>query len=306
MANNNFTILDDDSGKRIDVYLTSCYRGELSRSKIQTLIKKGSVTVSGKGISSHYILKKNDRITVVPDRQNTDILDDAENIPLDILYEDEEMIAINKQAGLVVHPGAGNKQHTLVNALKYHTKNNLSHYGGVSRAGIIHRLDKDTSGVMVVAKNDWIHARLSAQFKSRSISKKYSVIVKGNVQHDHGICDQQLGRGRIFRKKMVVRDGDGKEALTEYAVIERFQKATFLDVNIRTGRTHQIRVHMAYIDHAVLGDRLYGNASPLISRQAIHARSLTVYHPRLKRTMTFEAPMPHDMKYVLQVLKGSL
>ncbi len=301
MEDRRFVIKNNQSGKRIDIFLSSKYKGEMSRTKIKNLIIKGKVLVNGKTTIPHYILKEKDKLFVRDINQNVKV-SLAQNIPLDIIYEDNDIIVINKQPGLVVHPGAGNMDNTLVNALHFHTKGHLSKYGGDIRAGIVHRLDKDTSGLIVAAKNDKAHAALSEQFKNHSVNKIYTVIVKGIIQHDEGKCDQPIGRGRVFRKKMVVLAPEGKEALSEYTVIKRFTNATLVKVKIHTGRTHQIRVHMAYMGYPVIGDRQYGVRSALISRQCIHAGYLDIIHPKSGKRILFEAPLPDDMECVLEKL----
>jgi 23S rRNA pseudouridine1911/1915/1917 synthase len=294
-------ITEEQQGQRVDVFLASCLRGEVSRCHIKKLILQGDITNNSKPLKPHYILKPGDVITIASTISEDDSII-AEKIPLDVMYEDKDLLVINKQAGLVVHPGAGNKSHTLVNALKFYLHDDLSQIGGDKRAGIIHRLDKDTSGVMVIAKNDWTHERLADQFKNRIVKKVYAVVVKGVVQHDEGICEEPIGRGRIQRKKMIIQVDDGKDALTQYRVIKRFSQATLLNVFLGTGRTHQIRVHMAFLGYPVLGDGVYGTLSSLIPRQALHARFLEFIHPRTKKRMSFDAPLPHDIMHALSCL----
>lgn len=296
-----YTVDEHVDAVRIDAFLASQRDIELSRSKIKKLILAGTVRVNNETVPAHYRIKSGDVITVQYEEvSEPDVV--AEDIPLDILYEDDDLIVLNKPAGLVVHPGAGNATHTLVNALKYHA-DSVSTRGGIVRAGIVHRLDKDTSGLMVIAKNDWTHERLSRQFKDRSVHKVYTVLVKGVVQHDAGKCDVAIGRGRVFRTKQIVRPVDGKEAFTEFRVLQRFQKASLLEVKIHTGRTHQIRVHMAHLGFPVFGDRVYGYASPLINRQCLHASFLEFYHPRAKKRMQFSAPLPDDMQQIIESFK---
>ena len=305
MVDRKFIITNNQSGQRLDMFLAAQLRGINSRTKIKNLILDGKVMVNNRKTSPHYILKDHDRVNF--DYSNSaEKMTMAQEIPLNIIYEDCDIIVVNKPAGLVVHPGAGNKINTLVNALYFYTKGCLSYRGGKYRAGIVHRLDKDTSGLIVAAKNDSAHIYLSEQFKKHMINKVYFVIVKGIVQHDQGKCDQSIGRGRIFRKKMIVQAVEGKPALTEYTVIKRYTNATFLKVKIHTGRTHQIRVHMAFLGYPVLGDRHYGVISSLIVRQCIHAGFLEMHHPRTRKKIRFEAPLPENMKYVLNVLESQM
>jgi 23S rRNA pseudouridine1911/1915/1917 synthase len=297
-----FYVEETHKGMRIDMFLARHCLTDYSRSQLQKIIKNSNILVNDKPVTPHYILKESDVVTY--DGSPVVVCDAIvpQKIPIDVIYEDADVLIINKQAGLVVHPAAGNKENTLVNALKYYLKDNLSTYGGDSRAGIVHRLDKETSGLMIIAKNDFAHKEISNQFKERTILKSYLVIVKGTVQHDQGKCDQPIGKGRIFRKRMIVEHSDGKNALSEFTVIERFHEATLLSVRIHTGRTHQIRVHMKYLGYPVLGDLVYGVSSPLIDRQCLHAHKLNFHHPRDNRQLSFEAPMPDDMTRVLNSL----
>jgi len=258
-----------DHGNRLDVYLAQALAQNLSRSQVQKLIKDGSIHVDGKTVTSHYRVKEGEKVEI--DWLTTS--DDgtrAEAIPIDILYEDDDVIVVNKESGMVVHPAHGNLRHTLVNALLHHTRE-LSGAGGAIRPGIVHRLDKDTSGILVVAKNNKAHAFLADEFKKHTIERTYQVIVRGIVQHDEGIIEEPVGRSFLSRKKVVVKPSGGKDATTLYRVVRRFKKATLLEVFPKTGRTHQIRVHLKHFGHPVLGDALYGVPCDQISRQALHA-----------------------------------
>ena len=300
----SFKVDEDNTGKRLDVFLAENCK-DVSRSQIKNHIKADKVFVNEILQKPNYIVQYDD---VIIFKYEKIVAQDIkpEEIPLNILYEDNDILVINKQPGLVVHPGAGNPDHTLVNAVKFHTQNNLSTCGGDFRAGIVHRLDKDTSGIIIIAKNDWTHERLALQFENRAVVKVYSVIVRGVVQHDEGMCDAPIGKGKVMRKKMMVLfDEEAKHALSEFKVIERFNNATLLDVRIFTGRTHQIRVHMAHLGHPVLGDTLYGK-DPFflkIKRQCIHAAYLELTHPRTNEKVVFKAPLPDDMVSVLDKLR---
>ncbi len=297
-------ILVDDSseGKRADVFLSLKFADLFSRSQLKKIFDEGKVRVGGKGISAHYRVKPGDEIEFeVPERAVDETR--AENIPLDIIHEDQDVIVLNKPSGMVVHPACGNPQHTLVNALLYHVRG-LSSIGGSVRPGIVHRLDKDTSGIMIVAKNDPAHAFLAKQFKDQTIERVYRVIVRGVVQHDHGECEAAVGRAFLNRRKVVVKPSGGKDALTYFSVIKRFKTETLLEIRLQTGRTHQIRVHMAHLGHPVTGDPLYGIQSPWISRQCVHAFSLGFIHPRTREKLYFECPVPEDMQNVLRHLES--
>lgn len=294
-------VAEEVNGERLDAYLARLLVDQFSRTRIKKMIEAGNITVGGKEVSAHHHIKGGEQIRVellTPAASKTR----AEAIPLDILYEDEDLLVVNKPAGLVVHPAHGNLDHTLVNALLYHTRQ-LSGVGGPIRPGIVHRLDKDTSGVLVVAKNDRVHAALGNQFKGHSIERTYDAIVQGIVQHDEGVCEEPVGRSFLSRKKVIVRPSGGKEAKTCFKVFRRFVKATHLKVFPKTGRTHQIRVHMAHLGHPVLGDAVYGVASPWINRQALHATSLGFTHPTTKKRLLLESKLPEDMQFVLTQLE---
>ncbi|MFC1809613.1 RluA family pseudouridine synthase [Candidatus Omnitrophota bacterium] len=303
MSSNTYCAQEDDSGLRLDVFLAQHLSSDISRTKIKDCIKGGGVIVNDVQITSaHYKLKAGDCVTIKYQKPQEQRIE-AQSLPINIVFEDEHLLIINKQAGLVVHPGAGNTSDTLVNALLAHVQN-LSTYGGPIRPGIVHRIDKDTSGVLVVAKSDKVHMKLAAQFKEHSITRRYYAVVKGVVQHDEGKCDASIGAGKIFKKKMVVEAADGRDAVTYYNVVERYAKATLLDIRLETGRTHQIRVHMAHFGHPVIGDMVYGVSSRFITRQALHAYLLGFMHPISNEYVEFRVDMPEDMQTLIGALKG--
>ncbi|AEM78910.1 RluA family pseudouridine synthase [Thermoanaerobacter wiegelii] len=291
----------EDEGKRIDVFLAA--ELDYTRSYIKKLIVDELVFVNGKTVKPSYKVKENDEVVVnIPEAEKIDVL--PENIPLDILYEDDDIIVINKPQGMVVHPAPGNYSGTLVNALLYHCKN-LSGINGILRPGIVHRLDKDTSGVMVVAKNDKAHISLSNQIKERSVFKKYVAIVEGVIKHEEGKIEALIGRHPVDRKKMAVIE-DGRYALTLYKVLERFKENTLVEAVIKTGRTHQIRVHMAYIGHPVVGDPVYGFKKQKfkLEGQALHSHVLGFMHPTKGVYMEFEAPLPEYFVRLIEILRN--
>jgi 23S rRNA pseudouridine1911/1915/1917 synthase len=299
MEQYEFKIDSAASRERLDVFL-STQQTEISRSRLKKLIIEGQVTVNGLVRPVGYKVREGDQITVqVPIPVPLDAV--AEPIPLDIIFEDEYLLALNKPTGIVVHPAPGHYTGTLVNALLYHCKD-LSGIGGVERPGIVHRLDKDTSGLVLVAKTELAHKNLASQFKKREIHKEYLAIVKGNVKKDTGLVNVSIGRHKIHRKKMDTRALNGREASTEYQVVYRCKDWSYLKLWPKTGRTHQIRVHLASIHHPVIGDLLYGRKSPnlKIPRQALHAHRLELKHPVLDSGLSFNAPLPPDMEIFLQ------
>lgn len=297
-----FFIEDEDVGKRLDLFL-HYELNKFSRTKIQKLIEDNNVFINNNTINKNYKLKKNDFIKVkVPLQKQLDIK--PENIPLDILYEDEDVIIINKPQNMVVHPAAGNYSNTLVNALLYHFKNNLSSINGVLRPGIVHRIDKNTSGIIVVAKNDFSHNYLAEQFAKHSIIRIYNAIVFNNLKNDFGTINMPIGRHPIDRKKMAVVFKNSKNAITHYNVLERFKKFNLIELKLETGRTHQIRVHMAKIGHPLLGDDVYGSKKQPFNLlgQTLHAKVLGFIHPKTQKYMHFETELPIYFQNIIQKL----
>ena len=297
---NTFFTVENDEGERIDKYL-SLEMPELSRSHIQKLIKDNLIEVNGKPVNANYRLCFDDSIKVtVPELKEPEIA--AEDLPLDILYEDEDIIIVNKPKGMVVHPAPGHYSGTLVNALMFHCGDNLSGINGVVRPGIVHRIDMDTTGSLVVCKNDSAHQSLSAQLKDHSIRRIYEAIVHGNIKEEEGMVDAPIGRHPTDRKKMSTRAKNARRAVTHYRVLERFGDYTYIQCQLETGRTHQIRVHMASIGHPLLGDAVYGPAKcPFkgLQGQTLHARTLGIVHPRTGEYLEVEAPLP---AYFVQLL----
>jgi 23S rRNA pseudouridine1911/1915/1917 synthase len=307
------------SGTRLDVFLTQEKLG-LSRAFVQRLIGDGNVLVDGKSVKPSYKIKGKEEIQLeVPPPEKLSL--EPENIPLEIVYEDSDLLVVNKKAGMVVHPAAGNYSHTLVNALLFHCKD-LSGINGVLRPGIVHRLDKDTSGLLVVAKNDAAHVSLAGQIKNRTLLRKYMAITWGHMLSQEGTIEVPIGRAAKDRKKMAVTRIKGRESLTQFRVTERFDLCDLLSIRLKTGRTHQIRVHLSFLNHPVLGDPEYGGRQKwiggihdtkrpfaqkllgLIDRQALHARKLGFVHPRTKEYKEFDSQIPQDMQDVLKLLKN--
>ncbi|NLL66365.1 MAG: RluA family pseudouridine synthase [Clostridiaceae bacterium] len=288
------TVNESDEGKRLDAFLVSQFESEsITRSYIQKLIGQGLVKVDGAEVKSGFKLKSGMSIEVnIPEPYTPKI--ESQDIPLDIVFEDDDIIVINKPKDLVVHPAAGNWEGTLVNALLYHCKDSLSDINGVIRPGIVHRIDKDTTGLLVVAKNNIAHLKLSTQLKQHQIQRIYEAIVDGKVKDDSGRISAPIGRHPTNRKKMAVNIKNGRPAVTHYKVIEYYKGYTHIQLELETGRTHQIRVHMASIGHPVTGDLVYGKACKLMDTegQALHARFLKLTHPVSEREMIFEAPLP--------------
>ncbi len=304
MAAKSFEFLVEamDADRRLDVFLAQKMADKHSRAHLQKMIKNGDVSVNGNVASSHYLVKEGEAV-IVADREIITKSLLAEEIPLEIVYEDEDCLVVNKPSGMVVHPANGNPDHTLVNAVLFHVKN-LKGGSDAIRPGIVHRLDKDTSGLLVVAKNDFAHAKLAEQFKEHSVDRVYNAIVQGVVQHDEGYCNEPVGRAFLNRKKIIVRPTGGKEALTFFKVLKRYKNATWVEIRPQTGRTHQIRVHFAHMGHPVLGDTLYGIPFPAIKRQALHALSIGFEQPHTKKWIALKSDLPLDMQELLRFLES--
>ncbi|RHM56801.1 RluA family pseudouridine synthase [Mitsuokella sp. AF33-22] len=304
MAEESKQYTADKEGERLDVFLTRM-EPELSRAHIQKLVAAGKAEVSGRARKSNYKLQAGEMVSLtIPAAQPVAIL--PEDIPLDVLYEDADIIVVNKPRGMVVHPATGVYSGTLVNALLFHC-HDLSGINGEIRPGIVHRLDKDTSGVMVAAKNDAAHIDLAEQIRTKTAHRIYNAIVCGNIREEAGIIKGDIGRHPTDRKKMAIVHEHGKPAVTHFRVLERFGDYTLVECRLETGRTHQIRVHMASIGHPVLGDPKYGprKACPFaIEGQALHSLSLSLTHPVTRERMTFTAPLPEDMANILKVLRA--
>lgn len=298
------TVMEEGKDSRLDAFLSSGLEG-LSRSYIQKLLKNGKVTVNGKPAKSSCRMIPGDQVEIdVPEPEEPEIA--AEPMDLDILYEDEDIILINKPKGMVVHPAAGHYTGTLVNGLMAHCKNDLSGINGVLRPGIVHRIDMDTTGVLIVCKNDAAHQSIAQQLKVHSITRKYYAIVHGVIRDDSGTVNAPIGRHPTDRKKMSIQARNGKDAITHYRVLKRFEKYTYVECQLETGRTHQIRVHMASIHHPLLGDRVYGPAKcpfPDLQGQTLHAGVLGIIHPRTGKYMEFSAPLPEYFTELLTKLK---
>ena len=303
----HITVKTSESGQRIDTFLAG--KTGITRSQIQKLMEKGDVLVNGVPVSPNYRVRGGDGVTLSsPEKEAEGLV--PEPIPVEILYEDEHIVVVNKPAGMVVYPAAGHGHGTLMNALAYHCSR-LAVVGGPLRPGVVHRLDRDTSGVMVVALDDAAYYSLVRQFRERTISRKYSTIVFGNISADTGEIALPIGRSGSDRKKMSTRVRRGKEAVTRWKVLERFGSATLLEARLGTGRTHQIRVHFSSIGHPVLGDRTYGRKTEIESgkkkvsfpRQMLHAELLGFTHPASGAYMEFSSPLPRDMRDVLGAMK---
>lgn len=298
-----FLVSEEQEDVRIDRYLTETCE-ELSRSYIQKLLKNGDVLVGGKAVKASYKVAPGDTIELeIPDAVEPEI--EAEDMDLDILYEDEDVLLVNKPKGMVVHPAAGHYSGTLVNGLMAHCRNQLSGINGVMRPGIVHRIDMDTTGVLIVCKNDFSHNSIAAQLKEHSITRKYRAVVHGVMKEDDGTVDAPIGRHPADRKKMSINEKNGKHAVTHYRVLKRFSKYTYIECQLETGRTHQIRVHMASIHHPLLGDTVYGpEKCPFsLQGQTLHAGVLGFIHPRTGEYMEFTAPLPDYFQQLLDKLE---
>lgn len=293
-------VTEEQNKERIDKVVAGM-NAEWSRSQVQQWIKDGIVTVNGQAVKGNYKAKTGDDITVtVPEPEVLDVL--PEPMDLDIYYEDRDVLVVNKPRGMVVHPAPGHVTGTLVNGLMHHCKD-LSGINGVMRPGIVHRIDKDTSGLLMVAKNDMAHESLVNQLVAKTVTRRYKAIVHGVIQHDTGTIDAPIGRDKVDRQSMTI-DENGKHAVTHFRVLERFKDFTYVECQLETGRTHQIRVHMKYIGYPLAGDPKYGPKKTLdISGQALHAGILGFTHPRTEEYIEFEAPLPQDFAQLLEYLR---
>lgn len=295
-----FKVEQEDANIRLDKFLSKELE-DISRTQIQDIIKSGKVLVNEKASKASTIIFENDIIQIeIPDPVEVEIL--AEDIPLDIYYEDKDIIVVNKESGMVVHPAVGNYSGTMVNALMYHCKD-LSGIGGVIRAGIVHRIDKETSGLLVSCKSDLAHKSLSEQFLNKTVKRKYYAVCHGEINHNFGKIEAPIGRDPQNRQKMAVVEG-GKHAVTHFKVLERFNGFTLLELQLETGRTHQIRVHMAYIGFPVCGDPLYGPKKVIGKNgQYLHAKTLGFIHPRTGEELEFDSPLPDFFEEFLEELR---
>lgn len=297
------TVREADQTLRVDKYLSQ-ELPDSSRSFLQKLIAGGQVLVNRKPVKANYKVSAGDQISLeIPPAVEPEIL--AEEIPLDILYEDSDLLVVNKPKGMVVHPCPGHYSGTLVNALMYHCREELSGINGVMRPGIVHRIDQNTTGSLVVCKNDYAHNFLAEQLKAHSITRRYRAVIHGNLKEDSGTVNAPVGRHPADRKKMAVNHKNGREAITHYQVLERFGEYTYIECRLETGRTHQIRVHMASIGHPLLGDDVYGPARCPFSLQGqtLHAMVLGFVHPTLRTYMEFTAPLPEYFEQLLERLR---
>lgn len=296
-----FEISDDKTGIRIDKFLSD-QNIEMTRSAIVKLIEEGKICVGNNKISKNYKLRSGDHVSVeVPDPVELNV--EPQNIPLEIVYEDESLLVVNKPKGMVVHPAPGNSDGTLVNALLYHCKGRLSSINGVIRPGIVHRIDKNTSGLLIVAKTDSAHNFLAEQIKEHSFTREYYAILVGKLKEKSGTIDAPIGRSKVDRKKMCVTEKNSKNAVTHYEVIEALGQYSLVKFCLETGRTHQIRVHSAYIGHPVLGDDVYGKKYKGIDGQCLHAKKIGFIHPVTNEYMEFDSELPDYFKVILEKLR---
>ena len=300
----SFEVTYEQEGERLDKYLSLIYP-DISRSFFQKLIKDQKVTINDKPEKASYKVVVEDMVSITfPDATQTAI--EAEDIPLDILYEDNDYLIVNKPKGMVVHPSAGHYSGTLVNAIMYHCKDSLSGINGEIRPGIVHRIDMDTTGSLIVCKNDSAHVNIAQQIKVHSVNRIYEGIVFGNVKNDEGTIDAPIGRHPIDRKKMAVVDRNGKPAITHYKVLQRFGNYTHVEFKLETGRTHQIRVHMSSIGHPLIGDSLYASGKTPYKNlcgQTLHARTIGFIHPSTGKYVEYSAPLPEYFKNLLSILQ---
>lgn len=296
-------ITPEMEGERIDKCISN-YLESLSRSYIQKIIKDGTAYVNDAVVKANYKVKVDDKVQFeIPDCEEPDI--PPQDIPLDILYEDKDILIVNKPKDMVVHPAPGHYEGTLVNAIMFHCKDELSGINGVLRPGIVHRIDKDTTGSIIICKNDEAHRKIAQQLKEHSITRKYRAIVYGRIMEEEGTVNAPIGRHPTDRKKMAINEKNGKPAVTHYKVLERFDKYTYIECQLETGRTHQIRVHMTSIGHPLLGDEVYGNAKcPFkLEGQTLHAMTIGFIHPTTGEYVEYEAPLPEYFEHLLQILR---
>lgn len=304
----DFNLICNDVGVRVDTFIADALMGAVTRSEIQNLIVEGKVTVNGKPVAKNYKTRLNDAIWV-ENATKVDETPQGKEIPLEILYEDSGLLVIDKPRGMVVHPGAGKEKDTLVNALLFHCKKeNLSDLNGNQRPGIVHRIDKDTSGLLVVAKNNVVHEGLSAQFEAHSIKRTYFAVAVGHFKNFNGTVNAPLGRNAIDRKKMCITEKNSKQAVTHYEVLEEYKDYSFIKLNLETGRTHQIRVHMASINHPIAGDEIYGLKKGIrMGGQCLHAGELGFVHPETGEEMFFKSPLPpYFEEFIAKLRRESL
>ena len=299
---NEFVIPIENKGERLDKFISSNEEFDLTRTAVQNLITEGMITVNGKKIAKNYVISGGETVSVeIPEPVVLDVL--PENIPIDIVYEDDYLLVVNKPKGMVVHPAAGNYTGTLVNALMYHCKDRLSSINGVIRPGIVHRIDKNTSGLLIVAKTDSAHLGLAGQIKEHSFTREYETIIMGRMKEYKGTIDAPIGRHHIDRKKMCVTDKNSKNAVTHYEVLEEFREHSYLKLRLETGRTHQIRVHLSYVGHAVLGDDVYGKPVKDFEGQCLHARKIGFVHPITNEYLEFSSDLPDYFEEQLRKLR---
>ena len=299
-----FEITPQMEGERIDKCISN-YVETLSRSYIQKIIKEGKAYINDAPVKSNYKVHVDDKVQfTIPDCEEPNI--PPQDILLDIIYEDKDILIVNKPKNMVVHPAPGHYEGTLVNAIMYHCHNDLSGINGVLRPGVVHRIDKDTTGSLIICKNDEAHRKIAEQLKEHSITRKYRAIVYGRISADEGVIDAPIGRHPTDRKKMAINERNGKSAITHYKVLERFEKYTYIECQLETGRTHQIRVHMTSIGHPLLGDEVYGSAKcPFkLEGQTLHAMTIGFIHPSTNQYVEYEAPLPEYFERLLQILRS--
>ncbi len=295
------TVTAEQASGRIDKWISENFQG-FTRSAVQKLINEGNVTVNGKPVSKNYRVCAGDCVeAAVP--EPAELSAEPENIPVEIVYEDDDLLVVNKPKGMVVHPAAGNYSGTLVNALMYHCRGRLSSINGVIRPGIVHRIDKNTSGLLIVAKNDFAHNGLALQIKEHSFTREYEAVVCGRLKETEGTVDAPIGRHKTDRKKMCVTELNSKNAVTHYSVIEQYDRYAHVRLRLETGRTHQIRVHMKYIGHPVFGDDVYGTPYRGLEGQCLHAKKIGFVHPVSGEYLEFDSPLPEYFTEVLDKIK---